>query len=163
MGNSYRGALMTFVVISAAGCHNQVPPLSPTARGAEDPCWWTVMRSPLSPDSLALSFQQAFKTVGLTNPTMTRLADTAWVRAGPTRMAESAGAIYESRVVAYWHGDSTHYRQYVAITRQPGDSVNFGQRSIPFCAATARAASVRGSAPQAPTGEETLKIWTRRP
>jgi hypothetical protein len=163
MNNSYRGALMTFVVISAASCHNQVPILSPTARGAEDPCWWAVMRSPLSPDSLALSFQQAFRAVGLTNPTMTRLADTAWVHAGPTRMAESAGAIYESRVVAYWHGDSTHYRQYVAITRQPGDSVNFGQRSIPFCAATARAAGVRGSAPQAPTGEETLKIWTRTP
>jgi hypothetical protein len=163
MSKSRRGALIACVVILAASCHNQVPILSPTARGREDPCWWTVMRSPLSPDSVALRFQQAFRAVGLTNPTMTSLADTAWVHAGPTRMVESAGAIYESRVVAYWHGDSTHYRHYLAITRQPGDSVNFGQRAIPFCAATARAAGVQGSAPQAPTGEETLKIWTRTP
>jgi hypothetical protein len=163
MGNSYRGALMTFIVISAAGCHNQVPPLSPTARRAEDPCWWAVMRSPLSQDSVARSFQQAFNAVGLTNPTIIRMADTAWVHAGPTRMAESGGAIYESRVVAYWHGDSTHYRQYIAITPQPGDSVNLGQRAIPFCGATARAAAVQGSAPRAPTGEETLTIWNRTP
>ena len=151
------------VALWSIGCHRQALTVSLGSRPPEDHCWWAVMRSPLRPDSVAVRFQRAFTAVGMTGATWTHNADTAWVHAGPTALSESGGATYESRVVAYWYGDSTHYRQYVAVTALAGDSVNLGQRTIPFCGATARAADVQGSAPQTPTGEETLKIWTRTP
>jgi len=121
------------------------------------------MRSPLPPDSVAARYQRAFSAVGLSGSTWTHNADTAWVHGGPATLSDSPGATYESRVVAYWHGDSTHYRQFVTVIPQPGDSINLGQRTIPFCGATARAAGVQSSAPQTPTGEETLELWTRVP
>jgi hypothetical protein len=73
------------------------------------------------------------------------------------------GATYESRVVGYWDGSSTHFRQFVSLVQNRSDSVNAGQRTIPFCATTARAADVRAIVPQTPTGEEGLKLWTRAP
>jgi hypothetical protein len=49
------------------------------------------------------------------------------------------------------------------LVQNRSDSVNAGQRTIPFCATTARAADVQAIVPQTPTGEEGLKLWTRAP
>jgi hypothetical protein len=162
-GSQSATAVMMVIGIWSFGCRRQAVNLSPPVSHAEEHCWWAVMRSPLPPDSVAARFQRAFIAVGLTNAMWTHKADTAWVHGGPTALAASPGATYESRVVAYWHGDSTHYRQYVAVAPQPGESRNLGQRTIPFCTTTARAAAVLGSAPQAPTGDETLELWRRVP
>lgn len=150
---------LLLVAVLGAGCRSHPVITKPAAaRLNEGYCWWAVMRSPLPPDSVAAHFQRAFTAVGLTGSTWTGSADTAWAHAGPTALGAS-GATYGSRVVAYWHGDSTHFRQYVSMAPQPGDSAN----PIGLCQEIGRAAAVPTSVPREPTGEETLKLWSRIP
>ena len=92
-----------------------------------------------------------------------RIADSAWVHAGPTALPSMRAATYETRVVAYWDGSSTHFRQFVSVTPNLTDSVSVGQLTIPFCGASGSAAAVQAIVPQNPTGEESLKLWTRMP
>jgi hypothetical protein len=163
--------VVMFIAVLGAGCRRhpaRTVPIRPQLE--EEYCWWAVLRSPLPPDSVAARFQRAFTTVGLTGATWTRSADTAWARAGPTSLGgRYAGATYESRAVAYWRGDSTHFRHYVAIGQRPegwapaADTVSFGGRLIGLCADIARAAAIPTSVPRTLTGEETLPVWRRRP
>jgi hypothetical protein len=159
-GYARTATLIMLLAVLSAGCRSHPVVTTPeTARLSEEYCWWAVMRSPLPPDSVAARFQGAFTSVGLTSSTWTRSADTAWAHAGPTALAGASGAMYESRVVAYWHGDSTHFRHYVSMARQPGNSAN----KIALCQEIGRAAAVPTSVPREPTGEEALKLWTRIP
>jgi hypothetical protein len=155
--STYSAMLPLLIAVLSAGCRAHPVVTAPlTARLSEEHCWWAVMRSPLPPDSVAIRFQRAFTAVGLSASAWTRSADTAWAHAGPTRMS---GATYASRVIAYWHGDSTHFRQYISIAAQPSDTIN----PIGFCQDISRAAAVPTSVPRTPTGEESLKLWTRIP
>jgi hypothetical protein len=155
---------ISLLVLSVLACQHQTEKLSPPLRAtAEDNCWWAVTRSPLPLDSVVARFAGAFRTVGLGAVSTKRIADSAWVHGGPTVIPEMGGATYESRVVGYWDGSSTHFRQFVSLVQNRSDSVNAGQRTIPFCATTARGADVRAIVPQTPTGEEGLKLWTRAP
>jgi hypothetical protein len=106
--------------------------------------------------------------VGFTGSEWQRSADTAWARAGPTPLARGlAGAAYESRAMAYWHGDSTHFRWYVAVAppprgwAHPDDSLAVNR--VGLCGEISRAAAVHGLAPGSPTGDESLAVWRRRP
>jgi hypothetical protein len=170
-----RACAATLLVLAGAigaGCrrHRALPVAAPAWAGDEEYCWWAVLRSPLRPDSVAARFAGAFTAVGLTGVAWTRSADTAWAHAGPTALRGAGGATYASRAVAYWHGDSTHFRSYVAVgpppptaQPQPADTLGRGTDRIALCAAIARAAAVRGSAPRSPTGDESLPVWTRVP
>jgi hypothetical protein len=158
--SAYTAMLTLLIAFLSGGCRSHPVVRAPVpAQLSEEHCWWAVMRSPLPPDTVAARFQRAFSSVGLSGSTWTRSADTAWAHAGPTALGGASGATYESRVVAYWHGDSTHFRQYVAMPPRPGDAAN----PIGICQDIGRAAAVPTSAPRVPTGEETLKLWTRIP
>ncbi|MEJ7809568.1 MAG: hypothetical protein WKG32_04040 [Gemmatimonadaceae bacterium] len=158
--------LLLLIALLGAGCRRRAATTPAPARLSEDHCWWAVLRSTLPPDSVAARFERAFTTVGLTGATRTRSADTAWVHAGPTPLG---GRQHESRAVAYWHGDSTHFRYYVAIApasqgrAQPADTLEREPGHIGFCGEIARAAAIQTSAPRSPTGEESLTVWTRIP
>jgi hypothetical protein len=120
-----------------------------------------VHRSPIPADSVARRFQRAFEAAGLQVISKKQLGDTIWVSGHPGLTVRSP---YQSRAVAYWHGDSTHYRYYVAITAASetadrADSPNL----VAFCGQIAKAAAIPGSTPREPTGEEQLAVWTRRP
>ena len=155
---------ISLLVLSVLACQHQAKRLTPPLlAAAEDHCWWAVTRSPLPLDSVVARFAGAFRTVGLDAVSTKRIADSAWVHGGPTVIPEMGGATYESRVVGYWDGSSTHFRQFVSLRQNRSDSANAGQRTIPFCATTARAAAVQAIVPQTPTGEESLKLWTRVP
>ena len=75
-------------------------------------------------------------------------------------------ALYESNLVAYRRGDSTHFRYYVTIARpsqgwaSTEDSTGAIDGSLDFCAEIARRAAVGWTAPRSPTGEEALTFWT---
>jgi hypothetical protein len=168
--SSYTAILMMVAAPLGAGCRRSVVTTLAPAQMQEDHCWWAVLRSALPPDTVAIRFQRAFTTVGLTDASWTHGGDTAWARAGPTPLSgRHAGAMYSSRAVAFRRGDSTHFRYYVAIALPPGgqmarpDTVNVGARQIDFCGEIARAAAIPTSAPRSPTGEETLTVWTRTP
>ncbi|MGI8508837.1 MAG: hypothetical protein ACR2MQ_05890 [Gemmatimonadaceae bacterium] len=158
--------MMMLGALLSAGCHRHpvgIAPVQPALASSaqEGHCWWTVLRTPLPPDSVAVHFQRGFAAIGLTNATWAHSADTAWAYAGPTPLSRGpAGAMYASRVVAYLHGDSTHFRYYVSIAPT---SLMKGSVAIPFCGEITTAASVPHSAPRNPTGEETLTVWRRRP
>lgn len=162
--------LTLLLAAPAAGCRGRAAAPAPE-RWPEDHCWWAVARSPLSPDTVAARFAQAFTALGLASAATRRLADTAWAAAGPTPIARGpAGARYASRIVAYRRGDSTHFRHFVAVLppaggwARPADTAGgLGGRSIGFCGDVTRAAVVRASLPREPTGEEGLRVWTRAP
>jgi hypothetical protein len=165
-------ALVTMLVTAlATGCHHDPPRTAAApAQSTEGHCWWAVYRTALPLDTVAVHFQRAYSDVGFSAATWTRTADTAWVHAGPTPLDRGpTGATYESRVVAYRRGDSTHFRHYVAIAAplagwaQPSDSENLESGLIPLCGSIGRAAAVAGWAPGRPDGEETLSVWRRRP
>jgi len=139
-------------------------------------CWWTVIRSTLPPDSVASRFRRAFITVGLTGVHWTKSADTIWVRAGPVPLLPpfdmaTDGATYWSRVVAFSHGDSTHFQLYTAITAPPrgwGHVADSGHiatgHQFAACEAIARAAEVRWIRRLGDPGEEEkLPVWSRVP
>jgi hypothetical protein len=141
-------------------------------------CWWTVIRSTLPPDSVASRFRRAFVTVGLGGVHWTKSADTIWVRAAgaliPTQLpfdTATYGATVWSRVVAFPHGDSTHFRLYTAITAPPqgwrhlADSSHIvTQRHFAACEAIASAAEVRWIRRLGDPGEEEkLPVWSHVP
>ena len=139
--------------VLSAGCHRAVVSTPVPERLVEEYCWWAVLRTALPPDSVAARFTRAYSATGLTGAGWTRTADTAWAHGGPTHLGDQQ---YASRVVAYWHGDSTHFRYFVALPdRQTG--------LLERCTEIARAAAVPTSTPRQPTGEEALPLWTRMP
>lgn len=139
----------------------------------ESHCWWAVYRSPLGVDSVAAHYASAFERIGLSEIHAGRAADTAWATAGPTSLgSDFDGWTYAARVVAYQHGDSTHFRTFVSeappanaptvsdSARAVGNSPVAG-RHIAFCARLAHLAQVGGTAPREPDGEEKLDVWRR--
>jgi hypothetical protein len=152
------------VAILSTGCRHKPVDITPLpAPLNETYCWFAVALSPLPADSVAVRFQRAYGAVGLTGAAWFHNADTAWAHAGPTPLQRgSVRATYASRVVAYWHGDSTHFRWYVATT-PTADTANGSGDVIGFCGDVSRAAAVHGSAPQWPNGEDTLSVWRARP
>ncbi|HUQ20688.1 MAG TPA: hypothetical protein VM099_13820 [Gemmatimonadaceae bacterium] len=149
------------IAVLIIGCHHQPPKLL-AERLPEEHCWWAVMRSPMPLDSVAESFARSFRSVGLTGVSSKRIADSVWVSAGPTFLAQRGGGTYASRFVGYWDGTNTHFRQFVSFVASPGDTIRDG-RTIPFCGATAGATGVIAVIPHEPTGEESLPLWTRIP
>ncbi len=147
-------------VIFSVACHHR-PPSSVTA-GANhlftEHCWWSVNRSLLPPDSVAVHFASAYAAIGFTNVHWAHVADTAWADAGPTPIRpEESGVAYRAWAVAYRVADSTHYRYFVARVGQPPSA------SIQLCAAIANRAALHGVQLPQPTGDETLSVWRRRP
>lgn len=173
-------ALATVLPILGASCHHQtvgaVPAPAPATEGY---CWWSVFRTTLPADTVAVRFGRAFTALGLSGATWAQRADTTWAHAGPTRLDGAwGGGTYAARMVAYRNGDSTHFRHFVAVTpppqgwAAPRDSVTADGRHlslspagnpIGFCGALGRAARVHGTAPREPSGEESLDVWRRRP
>lgn len=171
--SSFAAVLLILTAALAAGCRRRVAAAPARVQLVEEHCWWAVMRSTLPPDSVAARFERAFTAVGLTGAARTRQADTAWAHAGPTLLGGPSGATYAGRAVAYWHGDSTHFRYYLAAgparagraqpaadTVDPSSNPASGRR-IALCGEIARAAAIGGSVPRDPTGDEGLDVWTR--
>jgi len=135
----------------------------------EDYCWWAVLRSTRPPDSVAARFTHAFIQAGFSAVTFKRNADTAWSTASATQLDVAGPAIFTSRAVAYWHGDSTHFRYYVGVRPVPAqsgaapDSINKGKLLLVLCTQIARSAAIGWSQPREPTGDEGLAIWSRVP
>ena len=152
-------ATMVISTVLTASCHHQRSLLA-TALGPQktEHCWWSVNRSLLPPDSVAAHFQRAYTAVGFTNAGRASLADTAWAYAGPTAVrTDEPLIVYSTWAVAYRVGDSTHYRYFNAWDgKQPA-------RTIPLCIAISNAAAIHGVQLPAPTGEESLSVWRRRP
>jgi hypothetical protein len=156
------------------GCHRQTQP-APSLATAKSPrvreyCWWAVLRSARPPDSVAVRFQRAYQELMLGKVTSGRRGDTAWAHAGPSWISNRAtNASYESGALAYPIGDSTHFRYYVTISAPPGgwirqsDSVEASRGDIDFCTNIARHASIGWTAPNNPTGEESLALWALDP
>lgn len=143
-------------------CQHHTPKLEPIP-ASEEHCWWAVMRSLLPLDTVATRFERAFNSLGVTPVTSKRIADSVWVNAGRGTVTQIGPGIYASRVVGYWDGNSTHFRQFVTFIPAGSDAVNAGARTIAFCSASARAADVQAIVPREPTGEEGLTLWTRVP
>ena len=165
-------SLAAALALTADGCRQPAPTLAakPAAVRATQHCWWSVFRTALPPDSVALHFVRAFGALGLSGATWRQVADTTWAQAGPTVLTDAKGrATYAARVVAYRKGDSTHFRHFVGVAPPPAgwvapfDSVSSGVRTIPFCGELGKAAAVHGTAPAQPDGEEQLELWTRFP
>jgi hypothetical protein len=160
---------MLLVAALGAGCRRAVVSAPAPVQLREAYCWWAVLRSARSPDSVAARFTSAYIQAGFSTVTFKKSADTAWAAAGPTQLGSANSALYASRAVAYWHGDSTHFRYYVSVgppmrgNVQTTDSVDTAKLLLGLCAQVARAAAIGWSAPPSPTGEETLELWTRIP
>lgn len=126
-----------------------------------------MLRSSRPPDSVAARFTQAFIQAGFPIVTFKRSADTAWATANLARLDTPNAALVSTRAVAYWHGDSTHFRYYVAVRGPEGgqasDTTDASRRVLEMCGQIARNAAIGWSAPRNPTGDETLPIWSRIP
>ena len=156
------GALL--VAALGVGCRHPAAAAPAPLALHEEYCWWAVFRTTLPPDSVAVHFVRAFESVGLTATRWTQRGDTAFAEAGPTRLsAEWNGGIAAARVVAYQHGDSTHFRHFLSLQPVPEGSRIVGARTIPLCGALGQAAQVHGTSPREPDGEEKLDVWNRRP
>ena len=140
------------LIASVSGCHASrqkvavVPELA-----SEEHCWWAVYRTELPLDSVADRFAHAFSSIGLLPSAQSRAGDTAWVDAGPSRVADHDGSV-AGRFVGYRAGDSTHFRLFVAA----------GSRSIALCQQILKEAPVGAVALREPDGEEKLSVWNRR-
>ena len=179
----FRRALRTVASFAAiatiAACHRQAPAsASAPVAASETACWWTVYRSGLPVDTVAVHLVNAFSAVGLTDASWVRQGDTAWAHAGPTRIAARFGGTFSARAVAFQRGDSTLYRYFVTAEPPPGgwrkgyDSVTVNNTHISvvpassglgMCAAIASRAQNGGKAPKAPNGEETMAVWSSQP
>jgi hypothetical protein len=132
----------------------------------EGHCWWAVLRSTRPPDSVAARFTDAFIQAGFSTVIFKRNADTAWSTASATQLDIGGPATFTSRAIAYWHGDSTHFRYFVDVQPSSGaspDSVDRSKNVLAFCSQIARSAAIGWSAPRDPTGDEGLAIWSRVP
>ena len=169
-------ALAMIDLLGAASCRQPHPAAPAPLALQESHCWWAVFRTTLPPDSVAMHFVRAFAQLGLRGGTWTQRGDTTWAHAEPTTLTSWHGATYAARVVAYRAGDSTHFRHFVSVAPPAGgwpasyDSVTADGRHlsvsavggpIGFCGALGRAATVHGTAPADPDGEEKLELWTR--
>ena len=160
--------------ILASACRHQTPaaeaPAAAPSSHVREYCWWAVLRSRRTPDSVAARFRRAYSELRLARITTGTWGDTVWAHAGPTWVStNTTNASYESGAVAYSRGDSTHFRYYVTIAAPPGgwirqsDSVEANRRDIDFCADIARHAAIGWTAPNEPTGEESLSVWNANP
>lgn len=165
-------ATMLFVVALVTGCRHPAPATPAPARAEEEHCWWTVFRTDLPPDTVAVHFVRAYTGAGLGGASWAHLADTAWAHAGPTVLGGArGGGTYEARVVAYRQGDSTSFRHYTSITPPSGgwapplDSVQGPAGGhVGFCDEVGRAALVHGISPQRqPNAEDSLPVFRQRP
>lgn len=135
----------------------------------EDHCWWAVLRSVRPPDSVTARFTQVFIQAGFSTVTFKRNADTAWSTASATQLDVDGPAIFSSRAVAYWHGDSTHFRYFVRVQPPPTqrgaspDSFDKSKHLLGLCTQIARSAAIGWTQPREPTGDERLAIWSRVP
>lgn len=159
---SRSGAAITLIVLSGVSCHHQSQSPGPTT-ATEQHCWWAVMRSALPLESVAVRFAGAFSSAGLTSVSIKRVGDSVWIHGGPTALAQFAGNVFDTRVVGYWDGSNTHFRQFVSELPSTSASVGQAHQTIPFCGASLEAANVQAIVPKEPTGEESLKLWTRVP
>jgi hypothetical protein len=177
-GASRSWAILAASVLLAEGCQRHVQTRPPPLPAAWEYCWWTVIRSTRSLDSVASGFRRAFVTVGLPNIHWTSSADTIWVRGGPAplpttelpRDTATYGATYWSRIVAFRDADSTHFRLYIAVVppaRGWADSTVSNHLSaylFSACEAIARASEVRWIRRAGDPGdEEKLSVWSRVP
>ena len=174
-----RHVLCTVATLAGiAACqHQQAVSAAAPVAATETSCWWTVYRSGLPVDTVAVHLVSAFSTLGLTGATSVRQGDTAWAHAGPTRIAARFGGTFSARAVAFQRGDSTLYRYFVTAEPPPGgwrngyDSVTANNTHISvipaasglgLCVAIASRAQNGGTAPKAPNGEEALAVWSSR-
>ncbi|HEV8411336.1 MAG TPA: hypothetical protein VGQ30_12565 [Gemmatimonadaceae bacterium] len=174
-----RTGFVLLLVAAVAGCRRPAAPASapvPLPSNWEH-CWWTVMRSTLSVDSVGSSFRRAFVTLGQSNVHWTKNGDTVFVRAGPAPLLPSEvpwdtasyGATYWARIAAFPQNDSTRFRLYVSIVRpshgwaQPSDSVH-AFRPIGLCAEIGKVVAFRWIRRVGDPGdEEKLPVWSRVP
>ena len=165
---SLRHTFVFLTAIACGACHRSSVQTLAANSMREEYCWWTVLRSARPADSVAARFASAYISAGFSNVVFHRHADTAWAGAAPTQLAANS-PLFASRTVAYWHGDSTHFRYFASVGRplrtgvQSRDSVDFGKHLLDLCATIARSAAIGWSAPRSATGDEALKIWTRIP
>ena len=139
--------------VSLHGCNASSPKVSVVPVSLEEEyCWWAVSRTSLPLDSVADRFARAFASIGFEPSAPSRVGDTAWVNAGPSRLSGYDDGPIEARMVAYRAGDSTHFRTFVASKSQ----------KIPLCQQISRAAPVGGITLREPDGEEKLAVWRRR-
>lgn len=157
-------------VLFGSACHKPKPPLVPARIVLfESHCWWSVNRSLLPPDSVAARFQRAYSGVGFTRTGVGHQGDTAWAYAGPSSINPNLpGVDYEMWAVAYQRGDSTHYRWFVAGSRDPKtvksvENADVGDFLIPLCGRILKQAAIPSVALREPTGDESLTVWRRRP
>src|SRR5574341_2180362 len=155
--------LVTLGATLTTACARPRPSTAMHGSPREDHCWWAVLRSSRPADSVAARFVRAYIDAGFNAVDFKRKADTTWVTAAPTDFASQRARI-ASRAVAYWHGDSTHFRYFVSVTQldHGPDSLDKSRILLDMCARVARAAAIGWSAPKSPTGEESLDVWKRR-
>ena len=155
--------LAIVLVLAACAPKPQSPAPIPLT---ESHCWWAVLRTDRSPDSLAGTFKRAYEKLGFKHAAISSVADTSWVASGPTPLSDVAqGNVYQSRMVAYNHGDSTHFRFFVDYPPR-NDSVAHSNTSsypepISLCGRVAGATGIKWSVLKEPDGEEQLSVWRR--
>jgi len=166
-----------FVVVSSAltmACRHQGAPISvaepAVAARSREFCWWAVLRSVRTPDSISARFRHAYSEMGFVSVTSGTVGDTTWAHAGPDTLASRARHVsYESGAIAYPRGAIAHFRYFVAIAPPSGgwtakeDSVTAAAGDIDFCAEVAHRSAIMWSAPPRPTGEESLPLWNADP
>lgn len=161
-------SFLALALTLATACRRPAATAVQPAGLKEDYCWWAVLRSARPPDSVAARFTQAYIQAGFSSVTFKRSADTAWSTASATQLDVAGTAIFTSRAVAYWHGDSTHFRYYVGVRPVPAqsgaapDTIDKGKLLLGLCTQIARSAAIGWSQPREPTGDEGLPIWMPR-
>src|SRR5688572_19697500 len=90
--------LVMLIAALGVGCRRSARTAPLRSQLSEDYCWWTVMRTTLPLDSVAIRFERAFGAAGLIGGIRTLRGDTAWVHAGPTPVGNPA-IVSESRAV----------------------------------------------------------------
>ncbi len=166
-----RRAVVVFTIVLAAvdgGCYRNAVQRALPVEPHEEYCWWHVMTSPLSVDTVAARFASAFATIGFRNVRWEHQGDTAWAVSTPTLLrGQPEGVLYASRIVGYQKGDSTHFRSYVMIQPAGDGAVSTtaiaGEATgvIGLCRAIATAAAVQATARPEATGEEAWRLWAR--
>ena len=165
---NHRGISALFAAgVMIAGCHGAIAPSSPAAiSDGESACWWTLVRTAVPPDSVAVRFKSAYATLGLQDIVSSGSADTTTVVARPSL---GEGANFGSRVVAYRQGDSTSLRFYVEAwparmtSKATADTPGSRSDELESCSTVARAAGIKWSTPRRrPNGQDSLPVWQDR-
>ena len=123
-------SLLAAVGLAIAGCRHHAlgTPAGPAAV-KEEPCWWTVFRTPLPLDTVTAHLVGAFTTLGLAGASSSQQGDTTWAQAGPTRLDDWRGAIVRreardrlaepNRARGRIDPDSTAIRRHRVVFRRP--------------------------------------------